>query len=86
MPASERAGGEWGFGAIAGPGRRAAGRHSSRFAKVYFDPNAAQDQLYAVLAPVVDRFRGMSGEEQIDFLGQLTDYRAAPTSRSSGSP
>jgi len=45
-----------------------------RFAKVYFDPKATQDQLYATLAPVVERFREISEEEQHDFRGQLTDY------------
>jgi len=45
-----------------------------RFAKVYFDPKATQDQLYAVLALVVERFREVSEEEQHDFRGQLTDY------------
>jgi len=44
------------------------------FAKVYFDPRATQDQLYALLAPVVDRFKDLSDEEQQDFRGQLTDY------------
>ncbi len=44
------------------------------FAKVYFDPRAAQDRLYAVLAPVVERFGELSDEEQRDFRGQLTDY------------
>lgn len=44
------------------------------FAKVYFDPKATQDRLYAVLAPVVERFRGLSEEEQQDFRGQLTDF------------
>ena len=44
------------------------------FAKVYFDPKATQDQLYAKLAPVVERFRGLSEEEKHDFRGQLTDY------------
>jgi type I restriction enzyme R subunit len=44
------------------------------FAKLYFDPKATQDRLYAVLAPVVERFRGLSSEEQVDFRGQLTDY------------
>ena len=44
------------------------------FAKVYFDPKATQDRLYAVLAPVVERFRALSEEEQHDFRGQLTDY------------
>jgi len=45
-----------------------------RFAKLYFDPKATQDQLYAVLTPVVDRVRGISVEERIDFRGHLTDY------------
>ena len=44
------------------------------FAKVYFDPKATQDRLYAVLAPVVERFGALSEEEQHDFRGQLTDY------------
>ena len=46
----------------------------ARFAKVYFDPKATQDQLYALLAPVVERFQEVSKEEQLDFRGQLTDY------------
>ncbi|MBL8862892.1 MAG: putative DNA binding domain-containing protein [Planctomycetes bacterium] len=44
------------------------------FAKVYFDPEATQDRLYAVLAPVVEHFGALSQEEQHDFRGQLTDY------------
>ncbi len=44
------------------------------FARVYFDPKATQDRLYAVLAPVVERFGELSDEEQHDFRGQLTDY------------
>jgi type I site-specific restriction-modification system R (restriction) subunit len=44
------------------------------FARLYFDPKATQDQLYAVLAPVVGRFRTISEDEQHDFRGQLTDY------------
>ena len=46
----------------------------SGFAKVYFDRKAAQDQLYAVLAPVTTRFDGITVEEQHDFRGQLVDY------------
>ena len=44
------------------------------FARVYFDPKATQDQVYAVLAPVVERYRELSQEEQHDFRGQLGDY------------
>ena len=44
------------------------------FAKVYFDPKATQDRLYAVLAPLVDRFEALPEDEQQDFRGQLTDY------------
>ncbi len=44
------------------------------FAKVYFDPKATQDRLYAALAPLVERFRQMSDAERADFRGQLTDY------------
>ncbi len=45
-----------------------------RFAKLYFDPKATQDQLYSMLAPIVERFRGISEAEKHDFRGQLTDY------------
>jgi type I restriction enzyme, R subunit len=45
-----------------------------QFAKVYFDPKATQDQLYAVLAPIVGRFPELSEEERHDFRGQLNDY------------
>ena len=44
------------------------------FAKVYYDPKATQDQLYAALAPIVERFKTVSADEQHDFRGQLTDY------------
>ena len=44
------------------------------FAKIYFDSKATQDQLYAALAPIVDRFKSLSQEEKQDFRGQLTDY------------
>jgi type I restriction enzyme R subunit len=44
------------------------------FAKVYFDLKATQDRLYAVLAPVVERFRELSKDERHDFRGQLADY------------
>jgi len=45
-----------------------------RFAKVYFDKKATQDQIYAVLAPVTTRFAEISEEEKHDFRGQITDY------------
>ncbi len=44
------------------------------FARVYFDAKATQDRLYSVLAPVVERFQALPGEEREDFRGQLTDY------------
>lgn len=44
------------------------------FAKVYFDPKATQDRLYAALAPVVERFKQLPAEERVDFRGHLTDY------------
>jgi type I restriction enzyme R subunit len=50
------------------------GADVDRFARVYFDRRATQDQLYAALPPVVERFRQLSAEEQGDFRGQLTDY------------
>ncbi len=45
-----------------------------RFAQAYFDPRATQDQLYAALAPVVERFVALGEDEQHDFRGELTDY------------
>jgi len=45
-----------------------------RFAKVYFDPKATQDQVYAALTPALERFRELSEEERGAFRGQLTDY------------
>ena len=44
------------------------------FAKVYYDAKATQDRLYAVLAPMVERYNSLATEEQHDFRGQLTDY------------
>lgn len=44
------------------------------FAKVYFDGTATQDQLYAVLNPVVERFQGLHEDERQDFRSKLTDY------------
>lgn len=44
------------------------------FAKVYFDAKATQDRLYAILAPIVERFNELSPDEQHDFRSQLTDY------------
>jgi type I restriction enzyme R subunit len=45
-----------------------------RFAKIYFNPRMTQDQLYSMLAPVVERVHEVSEPEQHDFRGQLTDY------------
>jgi type I site-specific restriction-modification system R (restriction) subunit len=44
------------------------------FAKIYFDSKITQDQLYAVLAPIVARFDALTDQEKQDFRGQLTDY------------
>ena len=45
-----------------------------KFAGIYFSPKSRQDQLYASLKPIVERFQELSEEEQHDFRGQLTDY------------
>ena len=45
-----------------------------RFARIYFDRKATQDQLYQALAPVVERVRALPEGEQRDFRGHLTDY------------
>ncbi|HOQ59379.1 MAG TPA: ATP-binding protein, partial [Vicinamibacterales bacterium] len=44
------------------------------FAKLYFDRGATQDQLYAVLAPLVARWGQLPEDERLEFRGQLTDY------------
>ncbi|MCR4373270.1 MAG: putative DNA binding domain-containing protein [Acidobacteria bacterium] len=44
------------------------------FAKAYFSAKGTQDQLYAVLAPVVGRWEQLQDDERRDFRGQLTDY------------
>jgi type I restriction enzyme, R subunit len=46
----------------------------NRFAGIYFDPKGTQDKLYAVLAPIVDRYQEASNEEKGAFKGHLTDY------------
>ena len=44
------------------------------FARVYFDPKANQDRLYAALEPARQRFIDLDPDEAGDFRGQLTDY------------
>ncbi|MYN68572.1 MAG: DEAD/DEAH box helicase [Acidobacteria bacterium] len=44
------------------------------FARVYFDPRANQDRLYAALEPARQRFVDLDPDEAGDFRGQLTDY------------
>ena len=44
------------------------------FAKLYFDYKVTQDRIYAVLAPVVERFRELYEDERQEFRSQLTDY------------
>jgi type I restriction enzyme, R subunit len=45
-----------------------------RFASAYFGAKTTQDQLYQILAPVVERARALPETERHDFRGQLTDY------------
>ena len=44
------------------------------FAKLYYDSKAGQDQLYAVLAPLIARFEELPEDERSDFRSQLTSY------------
>ena len=44
------------------------------FARVYFNPKATQDRLYAALEPARGRFDELSPDEADDFRGQLSDY------------
>mgnify|MGYP003575205417 CR=1 FL=1 len=45
-----------------------------RLARAYFGVKTTQDQLYQILAPVVERARALPETERQDFRGQLTDY------------
>ena len=44
------------------------------FAEIHFGPKAAQDRLYAVLAPSVDRFRDLHEDERDRFRKELASY------------
>ena len=44
------------------------------FAKIFFHPQATQGQLYAALAPQVERYKEMEKKERLDFRDKLTDY------------
>jgi type I restriction enzyme R subunit len=44
------------------------------FAKTYFAEKMTTDQLYAVLEPVVERFRQLDEPHQVVFRGKATDY------------
>ena len=44
------------------------------FAKIFFDRKATQDQLHAVLAPVVERADELDETERAELRGYLTDY------------
>ena len=44
------------------------------FAQAYFGPNATQDELYARLAPAVDRFRALDPDARSGFRGALRQY------------
>ena len=44
------------------------------FALKYFNPKTTQDALYALLAPPVDRYKGLEEDERINFRGKVMDY------------
>jgi len=44
------------------------------FSRLYFNPKSTQDQLYAMLAPCVDRYEALDKEQRMNFRGKLTDY------------
>ena len=44
------------------------------FAAIYFEANSTQDQIYATLAPVVERFKELHEDERHNFRGELSDY------------
>ena len=46
----------------------------ANYANVSFVPGSTQAQLYAALAPAVQRFSDLQEDERRDFRGQVTDY------------
>ena len=44
------------------------------FAALYFKKGSTQDQLYSLLAPIVERFSELQGDEQKDFRGQVREF------------
>ena len=44
------------------------------FAASFFGAEATQDRLYACLAPVFERLKGLQEDERHDFRGEITDY------------
>ena len=44
------------------------------YAAVFFQPGSTQAQLYAALAPSIQRFSELQEDERQDFRGQITDY------------
>ena len=44
------------------------------FAELYFREGTSQDQIYAALAPQVERFHELPEEEQAEFRGYVRDY------------
>jgi type I restriction enzyme R subunit len=44
------------------------------FASVFFQAGSTQDQLYAALAPSIQRFSELQEDERQDFRGQVMDY------------
>jgi len=45
-----------------------------RFAAVYFDPKARQDQVYAALQNTMDNYKAADKEERVEFRGNLIDF------------
>ena len=41
---------------------------------MFFQASSTQDQLYAALAPSIQRFSDLQEDEQQDFRGHVTDY------------
>lgn len=45
-----------------------------KFAEVYFDPKAKQEQVYAALQRTMDSYKISDKEDQVEFRGNLVDY------------
>ncbi|MEI7557213.1 DEAD/DEAH box helicase family protein [Candidatus Chlorohelix sp.] len=45
-----------------------------QFAAIFYDAKATQDKLHNFLTPIIDRYKELEEQKQVDFRGKLIDY------------